>query len=448
MQGLNVTILEDGRRAVIIRTSDRIAFKQCRRKWSWSSHLKSNLGPIQLAAPLWFGSAIHYALEDYHGWNKFGHPTDAFKAYCIATAHNFKRDLPHDAQDHYVLGKAMMDYYVDGWLNGYGRKADETYWAPHPITGELEPQVEVNFEIPIPVERSPILQRFCEEMGIDVVLYRGTIDRVSIDEFGQLWVVEYKTAKVYQQQHYQTDPQVTTYVWAASLIYDLPVAGVVYQQFIKKMPEQPRILSSGRISTAQNLVSSYPLYRKALEAMYGETRLAPSQNQDFLNRLIKSETPDRDRYIVRDYIHRNPAQGQSEAWKIMMELEDMLNPNLPLYPNPTRDCSRMCSFLTPCVNIDDQSDWEALLEQGYSSRDQDMERMWRRRLPSPQALLEQAEREEEPDLLGIQMQSLEQYKLAEIASGDYPPSEWEVKSDPFEGMDDKGRFNMAEVNPQ
>lgn len=448
MQGLTLAQLDDGRKAIIIRTSDRIAFKQCRRKWGFSSHLKYNLTPRSLAAPLWFGSAIHYALEDYHGYNKFGHPAEAFKAYCVATAHNYKRDLPPDAQEHYELGQAMMDYYIRHWLGGYPRKPDDTYWAPNPITGNLEPQVEVNFEIPIPCspDTNPILYRYMRALGADCVLYRGTIDRVSIDEDGYLWVVEYKTAKTAMTTHYQTDPQVTTYVWACSLIYDLPVAGVVYQQFVKKQPNPPKILSNGTLSVAANQFTSYPLYREGLVNLYGDPMKAPSRNQAYMNTLMSAETEHRDRYIIRDPIKRNVLQCQSEAQKILMELEDMLNPDLPLYPNPTRDCSRMCSFLTPCINMDDGSDWEALVMDGYISRDEDPDRLWRRRLPAAGELLEQYRiMDQEPDLQGIQMASVDEYKNAEIAAGFYPDPEWMQQPDPFGGMNEKGAFNMAEV---
>lgn len=449
MYGVNLVTLRDGRKAAIIRTSDRIAFKQCRRKWGFSSHMKRNLAPRQLAAPLWFGSAIHYALEDYHGYNVFGRPAEAFKAYCISTAQNWKRDLPPDAQEHYHLGIKMMDYYVDVWLDGYGRKADDTYWEFDPSTGRNLPQVEVNFEIPVPIEPGSILDRHCRELGIDVVLYRGTMDRVSIDEWGQLWVVEYKTAKVIQSTHFATDPQVSTYVWAANQIYDKPVAGVIYHQFGKKEPQGPKLLRAGTISTAQNQVTSYPLYKKALERLYGDTRKAPSLNQAYMNQLLRGETDHKDRYIVRENIHRNAAQCAHEGEKILMELEDILNPDLPLYPNPTRDCTRMCSFVTPCINMDDGSDWEELLEDVYSLRDNDLDRMWRNRMPSPEQLQLIHTTEQEPDLQGIQAESAEAYKQAEIAAGDYPTPEWmgEPSSSPFDGMDEKGSFNMQDVQP-
>lgn len=448
MQGLNLATLADGRRAIIIRTSDRSAFKSCRRKWGFSSHLKMNLSPKALAAPLWFGSAIHYALEDYHGWNVFGHPREAFKAYCIATAQNYKRDLPPDAQEHYELGKAMMDYLVDYWLARYPRKKDKTYWCEDPETGVMTPQVEVNFEIPLPIDpiATPLLYSLMRACGADCVLYRGTIDRVVIDDFGHLWCDEYKTAKVFQNTHYQTDSQITTYTWAMGLIYDVPVEGVIYEQFIKKTPKQPKLLATGGISVAQHQNTSYPLYREALESMYGDIMKAPSKNQAYMNQLMSSETEDRDRYIIRERIARSPQQCGSEAIKIMLELEDMINPNLPLYPNPTRDCSRMCSFMTPCINMDDGSDWEALIADLYMPRDTDIDRLWRSRLPEPKDLLAMQEARQEPDLEGIQTQSVEAYKAAAIAIGEYEPPEWQQTPDPFGGMDEKGRFNMADVD--
>lgn len=415
---IRVALLKDGRKAIIIRTSDRITFKQCRRKWGWNSHLKKNLAPKYLAAPLWFGSGIHYALEDYHGHNVFESPAQAFRAYCIATSKQFARQLPEDAQEHYDLGIKMMDYYVTHWMRF--RKVPKTYWASNPETGELEPQVEVNFEIEIPLDANPHLKRLCEYHGADCILYRGTIDRVGIDEEGYLWVIEYKTAKRAERYHFQTDPQITTYCWAASHIYDKPVAGVEYQQFVKNAPEAPRILSSGKISVASNLVTSYPLYYDALERFYGSADNAPKEYHNKLAEIGKAEDEWGDRFIRRDRVRRNTHTCNAEALKILLEVEDMLNPNLPLYPNPTRTCPYMCSFLAPCVTMDDGGDWEYELSLEFDERDQDAERLWRNRLPPLDKMLELVSSKQVPDLLGIQAQvaSADATQRAQIEAGE------------------------------
>jgi hypothetical protein len=401
--GLKKAILEDGRKAIIVRTSDRITFKQCRRKWAWSSHLKQNLGSKSLAGPLWFGSGVHYGLEDFHGHNYFGSPADAFRAYCIATSKQYQRDLPNDAQELFHLGTALLDYYVEHWLAHPGRPVDETFYFPDPITGDDRPQVEVNFEIPIPLDLSPRLAALARAQGADCILYRGTIDRVAVDRDGNLWVVEYKTAKRAEHLHFETDPQVTVYQWACQQIYDMPIAGVVYLQFVKNEPKIPAPLSTGKISTASNLVTSVPLYRRGLINMYGSVGNAPQANQDFLSALQTKEDERGDRFVQRDVITRNQCQLEAEAQKILLELEDMLNPELALYPNPTRDCSRMCGFLPACVAMDAGADFEGIIEAKFGLRDQDPDTFWRRRLPEPEKLKAMREAKIAPNLAEFQL---------------------------------------------
>jgi len=382
MNVLNLATLKDGRKAIIIRTSDRITFKQCRRKWAWSSHLKGNYGSTSLAGPLWFGSGVHYGLEDYHGYNYFGSAADAFRAYCIATSKQYQRDLPPDAQELFKLGTALLDYYCNVWLAHPGRPLNPTFYYPDADTGESRPQVEVNFEIQVPLESCPRLAALAEAQGADCVLYRGTIDRMGEDRDGNLWVYEYKTAKRAEHMHYETDPQVTVYQWAAQHIYGRPIAGVVYLQLVKNEPKVPTPLSTGKISTASNLVTSAPLYRRGLELMYGSASNAPEPNQKFLTDLQLKENENKDRFIIREYITRNETQLHMESQKILLELEDMLNPDLALYPNPTRECSRMCGFLSPCVAFDAGADWEGMIGARFGQRDSDPDTFWRRRLPS------------------------------------------------------------------
>ena len=75
------------------------------------------------------------------------------------------------------------------------------------------------------------------------------------------------------------------------------------------------------------------------------------------NSLVQEEDEDKDRFIRRDKVERNMAQLQSFETKLMMELEDMANPDLPLYPNPTRDCEWGCPLQSACVAMDAGEDW-------------------------------------------------------------------------------------------
>lgn len=369
---------EAPRRVAVIRTSDRISFKRCRRKWGFQSHLRHNLGPHQKASPLWFGSGIHFALEDFHGLQQFGttltgpSASESFKAYVRATYKQARDTLPDDWKELTELGVHMMDYYQHQWL----RYRD-------PLTTLVVdgiPQVEVNFRIPIPFDPEKLAA-----WGYDEVVYSGTIDRVAIDEAGGLWLLEYKTAKAIASLHYQTDPQVGAYIWAARHIYpDYHINGVIYQQHRKQAPESPLVKTDGTLSTNKQMVTSHALYRDALIKLYGDIRKAPPLNIGFLNDLAKQEDTDplrgRDKFIQRDPIYRNEQSGDAEGAQILMEVEDMLNPDLPLYPNPTRDCAYMCSFLDVCVSMNDGSDWESELAQGFQPRETVYD-SWRTYLP-------------------------------------------------------------------
>jgi hypothetical protein len=68
----------------------------------------------------------------------------------------------------------------------------------------------------------------------------------------------------------------------------------------------------------------------------------------------------------------------------------MLNPELPLYPNPTRDCMWDCSFRSVCLAMDDGSDWQFILNSEFAVRNE--EDPWRKRIKWPdQEPLEQVE---------------------------------------------------------
>ncbi len=348
---------QEGERIAVIRTSDRNAFRQCRRKWAFSSHLRGNIGPIQNAAPLWFGTGFHFVMEDYHGLRRFHNPLDAWDAYHKASLRHDPKKVPDDHADLGKMAYSMLSYYLK-WEER--RKAS---LLPTLVIDGV-PQVEVNFRIDIPLDPE-MLKRY----GYDKAVYSGTIDRVVWDPAtGLIWLLDYKTAKMFQTQHFMTDSQITTYCWAASEMYPMPVAGMIYAQHLKTMINPPKPLKSGKLSTAANQRTSHILYREGLIDLHGSVAAASVAEQDYLNKLAQEEDDRYDKFIRYDYIPRSQRMQESEGVKILMECEDMLNPDLPLYPNPSRDCAHMCSFNSVCISMDDGSDYEDELRQNFAPR--------------------------------------------------------------------------------
>jgi hypothetical protein len=358
------------KRIAVIRTSDRILFKRCRRRWGWGSHLRGNLGGKGTVSPLWLGSGFHFALEDFYGANTYGHPSKALEAYTIATHRRGGFEgLPPTWVEDLELGKGMLTYYTDHWLRNRDPLPTFVYAG--------RPQTEVNFRIPVPIDAS--------DYGYDEVVYSGTLDRVAIDDQGLLWVLEYKTAKAIQTNHFETDPQVTTYAWAASLMYPgYPVGGVIYQQHLKRIPDTPRMLANGRLSTDTRQYTDYHMYREAIRNIYGAVDKAPFDIVDALNHYSAQEELESNRFVRRDRLYRNSHQCEAEGVKILLEAADMLNPQLDLYPNPTRDCS-FCSFKGPCISIDSGEDWEQELALFFKTREPVYD-SWRQHLPTLEEL--------------------------------------------------------------
>jgi PD-(D/E)XK nuclease superfamily len=368
------TLVRDERRIAVIRTSDRINFRSCRRRWGWQSHLRHGLGSVEHASPLWFGSGMHYALEDFHGPNHFGHPVKAFKAYAEATQRFSKHggpSLPGDVQELITLSDGMMGYYADHWLRN--RPKLETY-----IHNGV-PQVEVHVLVPIDMDRLPLWVRD----HYNEVLYAATLDRVIIDEYDRLWIVEYKSARAMETAHFMTDPQCTAYMWVGTNLYDLPIGGVIYQQHKKDVPEPPRILADGSVSK-MTAGTTYALYYDTMRKLYTpEVARWPTKNLDALNALVKEENDSQDAFIRRDRVSRSIQSIESEGEKILLECEDMLNPNLPLYPNPNRLQCSWCSFQHACVDMDDGSDFQNDLELMFQQQHPTERDSWRKHLILP-----------------------------------------------------------------
>jgi len=350
-------------RTAVLRTSDRLSYRRCRRMWNWSHSARGNLQSARQSGPFWLGTGMHFALEDFHGYHEYPFPREALQDYYRATCKT--GFVPDEVDELYGLGVGMLDYY-EQWLES--REQLQT------LIIDGVPQVEVNVHIEIPKEHilkylHPALHHILDRY--DRILYSLTLDRVVLDSYGRLWIVEYKSAKQYQWAHLDTDNQVTAYKWGAQYKYPgYEIAGTIYQQHKKQVLTGPAFLSSTKkFSTSKRQKTSYALYLSSLRSLYGNdyTRY-PYENQLFLEYLKTQESQNADELIKRDYVERNQQQSDSEYQKILMEASEMLNPELPIYPNPTRDCSWQCTFNGACVAYDAGEDWQSHIADSTMSR--------------------------------------------------------------------------------
>jgi hypothetical protein len=342
-----------------IHTSDINNFKRCRRKWNWQSRLRENLVAEGSAiGPLWFGSGYHFAMEDYHGYRRWEDPRYAFAAYYDAFRES---ELPTDHENLLNLGFGMLDYYTKHWLPLH-QDEYQTLW----VNGV--PQVEVDVHIPLNELLYNFAPRSVREawlsglLSTKDVVFSLTFDKVVVDVHDRIFGVDYKTAKQIDTSKLSNDPQISNYHWGLAKFYQDQAEGMIWQQFLKDVPEPPKRLINGTFSKNKQQHTTYGIYREALIKKFGKV---PGSYVEILDHFAQQQTYNGDNFIRRDTVRRNRAQWESTENQILQVVLDMLSPGLPMYPNPTRDCSWDCPFKEPCLAMDDGSDSSYLLRTAY-----------------------------------------------------------------------------------
>lgn len=415
--------LMEQRSKFTIRTSDRRVFRRCLRKWEFQSSLKGNWKRIGTEQNInfWFGSAIHFAMEDYHGENKFKDPRRAFWAYYQSFS---KDELPAGADGMYELGIAMLSYYLTWYASHNKVTGFQTAWV-NPETHELSatcqvgylPTVEQSFNIPLNVYAvtnvvtdeivDVIYSLEGREIDFDKeytwetdygrilvkyipICYHGTMDRIVVDRYGRFWILDYKTAKGADTNKLETDDQISAYIWAFEKWFGFKPYGFIYLQLTKEAVQEPKRLQNGTLSVDKRQKTTYSLAKQEIINDYGSVNAAPNKVVEFLNHLAEIESPEGDKFIRWDFVKRTTEEIAATEKHIYEELSQMLNPNLGYYPSPTRDCIWDCPIRDLCLATDRNDHItcdQFMLEFEKRPRNEDGNiEPWRENIPWPEKL--------------------------------------------------------------
>ena len=403
-----------------IHTSDRAAFKSCRRSWAWSSPSKFNLTPkvaVQgIREPFWFGTGIHFALQGYYStlredpvvvwetwfhtqWNgglvsefevkNYGDRNPQPHGNGMYFIEGLSDLLPNPDEDHFLelldLGKGMMKYYKE-----YA-EANDNFTVVSTEHDFSVPILDANGDVLYMVDNrqmpdswepdfetenafGPLLRTTGSITYEKQVHARGRIDLILRDnESGRYGIKDYKTASSIGEdyfEHLDLDEQCTTYLTLGeieALIHDLPykeLEFVSYEAILKGYPKPPTITSKGLPSIDRQKETTTPqLFAEAIRKSGMQIIFDKDPKmQAYYSWLI--ETNDR-RFVNRQDRWRNKVQRQNARIRLYYEAIDMLD-NPVLYPNPRKEyaCLR-CIFRTPCLQAEDGSDYRSTLEHNF-----------------------------------------------------------------------------------
>jgi hypothetical protein len=408
-----------------VHNSDRGTFKDCRRKWDWSSPARHNLSVRADVAgvyiPFFLGNGIHYALENFYTPSLRRDPVEAYRTWFhvqlyggtvtqdwLARTYDLapKPSTPlvpkHNSK---VLLDDVREFKLDVWeVRGLKEM------LPEPDVEEIEELLDLginmltaykeyaarvddfdvvvtehDFSVPIwDYENDCILKaRDTREQSPNYgklleVHSRGRMDAIYTKPNGKIGVIDHKTAETMDDSEtlslkLETDEQVTTYLWAAEVeasYYDLPHKGqpmeeLVYNVMRKAYPKPPTIVRGGLFSVdRKNESTTYELVKEFMDNAGISYMELSEKHQNYVDWL--REIGD-EQFFQRKLVRRNRHQLQNAGKRIYLEALDMLDPNLRIYPNLRKswECIK-CPFRPPCMAIETGEDANYLISENYS----------------------------------------------------------------------------------
>jgi len=213
--------------------------------------------------------------------------------------------IKNKKQDGKAIDTAWKSYCEE--FKKMGREVDNQYFEPaeaallryFPVAREQDKRWEVlssEYEFKVNVGQYPLI---------------GFIDLI-VRTQGQIWIVEHKFNKQVSTGHLDLDPQVSTYLLAATIAGYNPI-GVIY-----------------------NII---------------RTSSGPT--------AIKEP-------FVRSMLYRNPEGLQVKAKEMtgqMAEMKSFLDDGGTIYRNETRDCHWDCTFFNACLSITDNGSPDEILSR-------------------------------------------------------------------------------------
>lgn len=323
--------------AYIIRSSDRSTFKRCRRAWDLGSRLRQNYEPLKLAKVFDFDRAIRDALAVYYfpgmwEWNReivlpltiegffksMQQQRDSYVKQQTLSAEE-ERDWNH----HLELGEMMLNRYFE-WAAAMDRFS--------PI------RVETEFEVNIPDPFHPG-QDLAAQEGVPI-RYRGRINLLVVDGHDAYWLVKHQIVDEQWNDldHLLLDEEGVSYCWAwENFFLSMKIAGTIYNE-MRKDP-------SGRAG-----------------ASTGESLAIANREPD---QTIKQEG---NQFFRRTYIPRSRKELKTFGRQLALEAQDIANPEIRIYPNPSKENCGDCAYLRPCIAMNEGSSASAILETSYRQR--------------------------------------------------------------------------------
>ena len=373
----------------LLRGSERKDFKRCPQRWwwAWRDGLESNRQKM----PLWFGTGIHLAAEQWYipGTTRGRDMRETWSEYCDGVKElmrvekaSFPGDYEQVVVDAEGVGLAMLDNY----LVEYGQDEEWEILSP-----------EQTFAVRIP--------RHAPDDMTPVAKFHGTFDIVARNlGTGHIFLWDHKTAKSIKTNHLPLDDQAGGYWAVADNVLRRQgiigkrerISGILYNFLMKAAPDARPTNEKGQATNkpkkehyvaalmeraAQEHIAADaqkewmeiggPAREKELKAMKLAELIEEAHELDLVVLGDVSNQQPSPRFH-REMVYRTSKERRRQIQHIADEVQAMnlyREGELPLFKNPTRDCTWDCDFYDLCLTDENGGDVEMLKKAAFHVRD-------------------------------------------------------------------------------
>lgn len=325
-----------------IHVTDQLSFKTCRRRWNWSSRMRSNLEPVVPHAPFLTGRAVHYYME-----RKYRDHVDLPQA-----AVEFRRDepFPPSSEQYVELAEGIMRHY-NRWA-----KRQRGQWSDDSL---VFVDMEHEFTVPLRDPSGRESKDVCLAGKFDGII-RNTVDNT-------LWLWEVKTARNIDErmQTLPIDEQTSAYLMAANKLMSEPVHGILYTILKKKLPQPATILERGVLAKRRHKYITLDSYINDIYAYHGQDAsrtFIEKEYGEFLGDLLYAPNM----FFTRMPVRRTAEElwaAEQDLYAVAMEM--ISDP--PTYLHAGWHC-KFCYFKDPCLEFHNHEERDRILATDYRLR--------------------------------------------------------------------------------
>jgi hypothetical protein len=203
-------------------------------------------------------------------------------------------------------------------------------------------------------------------MGVKLTARMDRVVGIGDDHY----ILDYKTGSQPTGKALELADQPTGYSYIYWRITDELPRGVFIEGLLKKMPEEPRILKNGSLSTAKNQNTIPALYEATMRQM------GLMKSKEHLECLAALQAQGWDGYFEREMTARNAEQiinYEKHLAYIVADMLDVIEDPERAYPSPSQMRCPRCPLINVCMAMEDGGDYEYMLETQF---DINTERRW------------------------------------------------------------------------